>query len=164
MHTNEVWNQKQRQERSTHLYVGSGFPRASQCIITFFSSESNGKITSSGSWTNTGPNSSLSVKMKKKKRKTERVDDNCAVHTRSANQFYSPITSQFRTERKDVQHHAVTELETAKWHQDAGSICFFFRLLSRHKETRLKKAQMRDNKLHICVKWASETFLLILYD
>lgn len=68
-----MWNQKQRHKRSTHLYVGSGFPRASQCIITFFSSESNGKITSSGSSMNTGPNSSLSVKMNKKRGKQKEM-------------------------------------------------------------------------------------------
>ncbi len=48
----------------SHLYVGGGFPRASQCITTFFSSESKGKIKSSGSWIKTGPNSSLSDKKK----------------------------------------------------------------------------------------------------
>lgn len=58
-----------------------------------------------------------------KKRKTERDDDNCAVHNRSANQFYSSITLQLRTERKDEQHHTVNELEAAKWHQDADGIC-----------------------------------------
>ena len=57
----------------SHLYVGGGFPRASQCITTFFSSESKGKITSSGSWTKTGPNSSLSMEGKKKEIKTRMI-------------------------------------------------------------------------------------------
>lgn len=61
----------------SHLYVGGGFPRASQCITTFFSSESNGKITSSGSWMKTGPNSSLSAKGDKDK-------NDCNYHNMSA--------------------------------------------------------------------------------
>lgn len=51
----------------SHLYLGGGFPRASQCITTFFSSPSKGKTTSSGSWMKTGPNSSLSVRGKKRR-------------------------------------------------------------------------------------------------
>lgn len=43
-----------------YLYVGAGFPLASQLIITFLSSESREKMASSGSWMKTGPNSSLS--------------------------------------------------------------------------------------------------------
>lgn len=56
----------QTDKKVPYLYVGGGFPRASQFIITFFSSESKGKITSSGSWIKTGPNSSLSVDKKRR--------------------------------------------------------------------------------------------------
>lgn len=53
-----------RRKDVTHLYVGGGFPRASQCSITFLSPEPKEKIMSSGSWMKTGPNSRLSVKTK----------------------------------------------------------------------------------------------------
>lgn len=55
---------------ANYLYVGGGFPRASQCITTLLSRPSNGKITSSGSWRKIGPNSSLS-KQKRREGKSE---------------------------------------------------------------------------------------------
>lgn len=121
-----------------HLCVGGGFPRASQCITTFFSSESKGKITSSGSWIKTGPNSSVSLGKKKIETMVIRIITSWAPHIFNSQWFFSisppsGLVHYFQTNlcRKENKKklHSVVELETTKQIVPITSLLFYSRLL-----------------------------------